>query len=62
MALRFIMSAESHKLAASQYFHGFNQAGRLPLVIVMPTAPRINLRLRKGNSPGISLYLVRVRR
>ena len=36
MAFRFIMNAESDKLAASQYFHGFNQAGRLPLVIVMP--------------------------
>src|SRR5260370_6294235 len=36
MAFRFIMSAESHRPAVSQYFHGFNQAGRLPLVIVMP--------------------------
>jgi RNA polymerase sigma-70 factor (ECF subfamily) len=35
MAFRFIMSAksDSDKLAASQYFHGFNQAGRLPLTI-----------------------------
>src|SRR6266849_10400884 len=35
MAFRFIMSAKSDldKLAASQYFHGFNQAGRLPLTI-----------------------------